>query len=136
MKKFIISLFSFLLYLTCSAQSYYKATVTELYDYNSNSKEWVLNTKNSDVNIIIVIEEEFLTIQAKSPSMYKVFPESGQELKTKKIVGFRYDARDLRRDISVKIDIVRSTDNSVSMISIINTTEGYNFRFFISPIEN
>lgn len=136
MKKTILILLFTILSLVSFGQTYYKAYVTEMYEYNTSTKDWVLNTKNSDMNIVIVVEEQFLTIQAKSPSMFKVFSESGQEIKTKKLIGYRYDARDLRKEISVVIDIVRSVDESVSLISIINKTEGYNLRFYITPMEN
>jgi len=135
MKKLLLSLVLSLFCFISFSQDYYRAKNTEHYQWNSESEEWVLKTKYSDLDIVIVIEDEFLTIQAKSPSMYKIFAETKEDITTKKIVGYRFDARDLKRDTRVKIDIVRLTEGTTSMISIINSVEGYNLRFFITPIE-
>lgn len=135
MKKFLISLSFIFLSFAGYSQNYFKAYRTEMYTYNEQTEEWDLYQKNSDMNITIVVEEEFLSVHAKSPSMYKIYGGSKEDISTKSLVGYRYKARDLRQEVGVVIDIVRSTENSISMISVINKTEKYNLRFYIKPIE-
>lgn len=136
MKKFILSIALLLSSLFLSAQTFYKATLTELYTYNSYSKEWNLHTKNSDVNITIVVETDFITIQAKVPSMYKVFKENAEPFNTETLQGYRYIAKDLRRDQYVKIDILRSKIDNIGIISIVDVDRGYNQRFFLTELPN
>lgn len=136
MKKIILSIALLLSSLFLSAQTFYKATLTELYTYNSYSKEWNLHTKNSDVNITIVVETDFITIQAKVPSMYKVFKENAEPFNTETLQGYRYIAKDLRRDQYVKIDILRSKIDNIGIISIVDVDRGYNQRFFLTELPN
>jgi hypothetical protein len=136
MKKIFLSIALLLSSLFLSAQTFYKATLTELYTYNSYSKEWNLHTKNSDVNITIVVETDFITIQAKVPSMYKVFKENAEPFNTESLQGYRYIAKDLRRDQYVKIDILRSKIDNIGIISIVDVDRGYNQRFFLTELPN
>lgn len=106
-----------------------------MYTFNNVSKEWDLYQKNSDTDITIVIEDEFLSIQGKSPSMYKIYTESKEDISNKNMVGARYKARDLKHDSQVAIDIVKISSSNTAMISVVNYTEGYNLRFFVKQTE-
>lgn len=132
MKKHILLISLIFCVLLTSAQSYFKATFTELYFYDNYTKEWNLHTKNSDVNITIVVEEEFITIQAKTPSMYKVYLYDKEPFNTANLQGYRYRAKDLRRDEIVEIDILKQKNGDVGLISIINSSQGFNQRFFLT----
>ena len=135
MKKIILSIVLILSCVVSFCQDYYKAYTTEMHTYNNTSKEWELYQKNSDTDITIVIENEFLSIQGKSPSMYKIYTESKEDISNKNLIGVRYKARDLKHDTQVTIDIVKVTSNSTAMISVINYNEGYNLRFFVKQVE-
>ncbi len=113
------------------SQTYYKAKITELYTYNTTTKEWNLYDKNSDVNITVVVEDEFISFQAKTPSFYKIYSETREPFNTKSYRGYRYTGKDLKTDTMVKVDILGSDQEGVAMISIVNSVEGYNFRFFL-----
>lgn len=134
MKKLFLSISLLLSSLILTAQTLYKATLTELYTYDSYNKEWNLHTKNSDVNITIVVETDFITIQAKVPSMYKVYKEGSEPLNTTNLQGYRYVAKDLRRDQIVKIDILRSKIENIGIISVVDVDRGYNQRFFLTEL--
>jgi hypothetical protein len=135
MKKFFLTCVLVFGFLLSPSQDYYKAYTTEMYTFNNISKEWELYQKNSDTEITIVIENEFLSIQGKSPSMYKIYSESKEDISNKNLVGIRYKARDLKRDLQVTIDIVKISTNNTAMISVINHNDGYNFRFFVRQIQ-
>lgn len=130
---FLTLLFSFICLFGFS-QTYYKATVTEMYTYDKSNKEWTLYQKNSDVNITVVIEDEFISFQAKTPSMYRIYLSTKEELNTKSLSGYRYSAKDLRGEKMVKIDVLVSNDSPVAMVSIIDIDEGYNLRFFLTKV--
>jgi hypothetical protein len=67
--------------------------------------------------------------------MYKIYSESKEDISNKNLVGIRYKARDLKRDLQVTIDIVKISTNNTAMISVINHNDGYNFRFFVRQIQ-
>ena len=131
MKKIILSLLLVLSTSLLFSQTYYKAKITELYTYNTTTKEWNLYDKNSDVNITVVVEDEFISFQAKTPSFYKIYSEKREPFNTKSYRGYRYTGKDLKTDTMVKVDILGSDQEGVAMISIVNSVEGYNFRFFL-----
>jgi len=83
MKNILITSFFVLTSFLGIGQNYYKATITEFYTYNESSKEWELYQKNSDVNITVVVEEEFISFQAKTPSFYKIYSNSKEPFNTK-----------------------------------------------------
>jgi hypothetical protein len=122
MKKIILSLLLVLSTSLLFSQTYYKAKITELYTYNTTTKEWNLYDKNSDVNITVVVEDEFISFQAKTPK---------EPFNTKSYRGYRYSGKDLKTDTMVKVDILGSNEEGVAMVSIVNSVEGYNFRFFL-----
>ena len=134
MKKILFVLALGLVSLFAQAQTYYKATVTELYTYNKNTEEWELYQKNSDVNITVVVEEEFISFQAKTPSFYKIYSNTKEPMSTKSLEGYRYLGKDLKTDKMVKVDVLVSKESQVALLSIINSTEGYNFRFFLTKV--
>jgi hypothetical protein len=132
MKKFILLFFLSVGFISLKGQeTYYKALITELYTYNEKTKNWDLHTKNSNSDIRIVLEDEFITFQAKSPSMYKIYTTTKKTLETKSMKGLTYDAKDLKHDEMVTLDILREKDGDVAMISIVNQTRGINVRFFL-----
>jgi hypothetical protein len=134
MKKFIILVSLLIINLFSFGQSYYKATMTEMYTYNRNSEEWELYQKNSDTKITVVIEDKFISFQAKTPSMYRIFEGTKEPIKTKSLTGYRYQAKDLKEEKLVKIDVVMSEETKLVIVSIINFDEGYNFRFYLTEI--
>lgn len=86
------------------------------------------------MNITVVIEEKFISFQAKTPSMYKIYENSKEVVKTKSLDGYRYIAKDLKEEKMVKIDILASEEQKAVLVSIINVDEGYNLRFFLTKI--
>jgi hypothetical protein len=134
MKNIIISISFLLASLISFSQGYYKATVTEMYTYNRNSEEWELYQKNSDTKITVVIEDKFISFQAKTPSMYRIYEGTKEPMNTKSLKGYRYQAKDLKEEKIVKIDIVVSEETKLVIVSIINLDEGYNLRFYLTEI--
>jgi hypothetical protein len=67
--------------------------------------------------------------------MYKVYNNSKEPMTTKSLDGYRYNARDLRTDDEVKIDVFKSKNSNVGVISIINMKKGFNFRYFLELSE-
>jgi|LakMenEpi03Aug12_release.lakeMendotaPanAssembly.Ray.scaffolds.fasta_scaffold00014_44 thiamine pyrophosphokinase len=134
MKNLILSVILIFSSIFGFTQTYYKASITEMYTWNRVEKEWELYQKNSDVNITVVIEDQFINIQAKNPSMYKIYLNSKEELKTKTLSGFRYSAKNLKEDNIVKIDVLVSNESPIAVVSIIDMDEGYNLRFFLTKV--
>lgn len=134
MKKFILFLFLTFVSLFGYSQTYYKATITEMHTYNTQREEWELYQKHSDVNITVVIEEEFISFQAKTPTMYKIYLDTKEPISTKTLRGFRYIAKDLKQETTVKIDVMVSEESQLALVSIINAKEGYNLRFVLTKV--
>ena len=134
MKKTLILSLLILISIFGYSQNFYKATITEMYTYNSDKEEWELYQKNSDVNITVVIEDEFINLQAKTPTMYKIYTNSKEAINTKTLKGYRYLAKDLKQEKMVKIDILISDETPVALVSIIDSREGYNLRFYLTKI--
>lgn len=132
MRALLLTLVLTLSSLFLNAQNYYKATLTEMYSYNNSTKSWDLYQKNSDVNIVIVVEDEYINIQAKSPSFFKIYLDSKEPLNIKTFTGNSYVAKDLKKDKLVKIDILKYTNTNYIVLSIIDTDDGYNLRFFLT----
>jgi hypothetical protein len=134
MKKLILSLILVISsVLSLSAQSYYTSTKTEMYTYDNETEKWVLYQKNSDVNIVVVLEEEFVTFQAKTPTMFKIYKSTGKEISGEKFTGYRYDAVDLRKNTKCSIDVIKFSESSY-MISIISGGYEYNLRYYIKTM--
>jgi len=132
MKKLLFTLTLCLGFIFGNSQEvYYKSVLTELYVFSEINQEWELTTRKTDVNIRIIVEDEFITFQAKSPSMYKIYTTTKKTLETKSMKGFRYDAKDLKNDDMVNLDVLREVDGEIGMISIVNQKKGINLRFFI-----
>jgi hypothetical protein len=134
MKKIILTLILVVSTLVLSAQTYYKATMTEMYTYDNANKTWELYQKNSDVKITVVVEPQFISFQANRPSMYKVYENTKEEMNTKSLSGYRYTAKDLREDHLVKIDVLVHKESKTAIISVVNVSEGYNLRYFLTEV--
>lgn len=130
MKKIIFTLLISLFTYVGNAQKVYRAVTAELYRIGTN-QEWVLDTKLSDLKIDITVEDEFISIHAKSPTMYRIFVNSKESLSTKTLRGYRYDGVDLKLNENIKVDILKSIESNLGIISIINSNKGFNFRYFI-----
>lgn len=133
------TIFLTLLLIFCSlylnAQNYYKAVLTEMYSYNKTTKTWDLYQKNSDVNIVIVVEDGFINIQAKSPSFFKIYLDTKENLNIKNFVGSSYVAKDFKNDKLIKIDILSYTNSDYIVLSLIDSDDGYNFRYFLTEMK-
>ena len=138
MKNLFLFLTSLLFSVISYSQTYFKATHTEMYTQNQTTGDWDLYQKNSDVEIVVVVEDEFLSIQGKTPSMYKIYLNTKEAINTKGLSGFRYQGRDLKTDEKVTIDIIRSkeSESAGGVISIIYSQPNYNLRFFVIPYKD
>lgn len=134
MKKLLFTLFLVVSSLLVSAQTYYKAVLTELYTYNLNTESWDLYQKNSDVNITVVVEDEFVNFQALSPSMYRILTSTKQPFNTKNFQGYRYTAKDLKKETYVQLDILGSSTTEYFLISIISEDKQFNSRYFMKKM--
>jgi hypothetical protein len=131
MKKLILFLGLFLTLITSiGAQSYYVATKTEMYMYNTQTSEWELYQKNSDVSITVVLEDEFVHFQAKTPTIFKLYKSTRTDISGKTFEGFRYDALDLKKNLNCTIDILKLNEQEY-MISVISNSREYNLRYYI-----
>lgn len=131
MKTLFLSLILSVLSLSSNAQSFYRAIVTELYTKNQYTDKWDLYQKNSDVKIDLCIEEEFITFFANSPTMYKVYKNTKKEISFSSYSGYSYLAKDLKKDVYVSLDLVREPQTGVTMLSVVNNSEGFNLRYFL-----
>jgi len=103
-----------------------------MFVYSDKTEQWELYKKNSDVDIIIILEDQFVSIQANSPTMFKIYESTKQSLNTEKLQGYRYEARDLKKDVMVKVDVLKSkNDSGVALLSVVNQEEGYNLRYYL-----
>jgi hypothetical protein len=134
MKTLLLSLLLVLNSLLVTAQNYYKATLTELYTYNNENETWELYQKNSDVNITIVVEEEFINIQAQSPSFYKIVLSTKQPINMTNFVGYRYVVKDFRKDSYIKVDIMNHKTTNTVILSFVDSEGGVNLRYFLTKM--
>jgi hypothetical protein len=109
--------------------------MAELYLWNTSTEEWKLDTKLSDLKIDVTVEDEFISFHAKTPTMYKVYINNKEPMTTKSLDGYRYIGRDLRTDDEVKIDVFKSKNSNIGVISIVNMKKGFNFRYFLELSE-
>lgn len=135
MKTLLLSLILSLTTLFSSAQNYYRATLAELYTHNQKEDSWDLYQKNSDVNIVIVVEEEYINIQAQSPSFYKIYVNTKEPINSKSFTGSRYIAKDLKKETLLKIDILNHLTTDYIVLSVIDNEKGLNFRYFLTKIK-
>lgn len=131
MKSLLLSLAFVLISFFSNAQTIYRAAITEMYTWNSGTSEWQLYSKNSDVKIEVCVEDEFLTIFAHSPTMYKIYKNTKEPISFSKYSGHRYTAKDLKTDLLVTVDIAGNPDDKVALLSIVNKSEQYNLRYFL-----
>lgn len=132
MKKItlIITLFLFCLVgYSQSSEAYYKAITTEMYTKNENSGKWELYQKNGTTNITIVIERNFLSVQAQKPTIYKIYRDDMKDIDTETLVGARYMAKDLKTDEYCNIDVLKFKTGNLYLISII--VGRINLRYYV-----
>jgi len=132
MKKILFTLLLTFVSLISFSQNNYTSTRTEMYLYNKNTQEWDLYDKNIDTDITVVLEDEFLTIQAKSPTMYKIFKGTAKKITQKLYSGYRYESRDLKTNDLCYIDVFELINGLGYVISVIKNNE-YNLRYYIDP---
>lgn len=130
MKKLLLTLLIGLCSFIVQSQSYYLATTTELYTYNQKQKDWILYQKMSDTKINVVVEEEFVSFQAKNPTFYKIDNKTKENIGGKSFQGFRYEGIDLKTNEACYIDICKFTETNY-MISIVKVGL-YNLRYFLT----
>jgi hypothetical protein len=135
MKKIIFTLILSFISLFSFSQTVYRCYMAELYLWNTSTEEWKLDTKLSDLKIDVTVEDEFISFHAKTPTMYKVYNNSKEPMTTKSLEGLRYNGRDLRTDDEVKIDVFKSKNSNIGVISIVNMKKGFNFRYFLELSE-
>lgn len=129
MKKILFLLLLAFTVTVTNAQNYYKSTTSELYLRNSKTNDWDLYQKNSDVNITVVIEDSFLTIEANSPTMYKLFRNTAKKIYGKTYEGNSYDAIDLKKNTTCTIDVIIFNDGGY-LLSIFQDGD-YNLRYYL-----
>lgn len=132
MKKTLITLLLFFILFAGYSQSgeaYYKAITTEMYTKNEYTDNWELYQKNGNTNITIVVEENFLSIQAQKPTIYRIFRGEIKEINTDKLVGSRYNAKDLKTDEYCTIDILKMKSSNFYLISVISGR--INLRYYV-----
>jgi hypothetical protein len=135
MKKIIFTLILSFISLFSFSQTVYRCHMAELYLWNTSTEEWKLDTKLSDLKIDVTVEDEFISFHAKTPTMYKVYINNKEPMTTKSLDGYRYIGRDLRTDDEVKIDVFKSKNSNIGVISIVNMKKGFNFRYFLELSE-
>ena len=131
MKNLFLTLIFSLITLFSKSQTVCRAFTAELYTLSSDRQEWLLDTKISDLKVDITLEDEFISIHAKSPTMYRIFNGSKETVDTKSLQGLRYKGVDLKTNESVTIDVLVGKDSNIGVISIVNHTKNINFRYFV-----
>lgn len=136
MKKILLTLVPILLVLFVNAQDskVYKINRSEMYIYNSSTKEWDEEFIHDDVSISLVAFKNVINIQAKTPSLYRLNENSKEKVETNSLVGFRYRAIECvdMKDCIVDILVSKNQDNKVFVFSVRfdNETLGkINFRY-------
>lgn len=124
-----LSILSLIGYSQSSEESYYKARTTELYTKNEYTGKWELYQKNGTTNITVVVEENFISIQAQKPTIYKIYRGNIQEIETETLSGSRYTAKDLKAEEFCTIDIVKLKNTNMYLISVINGK--INLRYYV-----
>ncbi len=115
-----------------SKEIYFKAYSTEMYILDKNN-EWELYQKNGSTNITMVLEEDFLSILAQKPTVYRIFKTNTQPLKTENLAGTRYTAKELKSEEYCTVDVVRVRTSDLYIISVVNGK--YNLRYFVNASE-
>lgn len=135
MKKLFLSLSILFVGLFTNAQDSksYLVTRSEWYLYNDKSEEWVLQDKNSNVKIDMVVYKNVINIQAKTPTLFRLDEDSKETIKGKKFSGYRYSAIECVEMKKCDVDIVRlEEDESIFLFSVIFTENGnkFNLRYY------
>ena len=132
MKSLILSLFLVFSSVISNAQTIYRCTLSEMYTWTNITVEWQLYQRNSDIKIDVCVEDEFITIFANSPTMFKIYKNTKEPISFSIYSGYRYLAKDLKLEQLVYIDIAGNTDEGVFMISVTNQRDKYNLRYFLN----
>jgi len=130
MKKLLFTLLLTFVSVISFSQTYHTATKTEMYVFNRNLEKWELYDVNLNVDIVVVLEENFVTIQANSPTMYRILQGSAKNISQKDFKGYRYEAIDLKKDIKCYIDIIETDNDSNYIISIFKLND-YILRYYM-----
>ena len=128
MKKILLLLTILITTVTTYSQEneeYYVATSTEMYIRNKNTNEWELYQKNGSTSITIIIEKDFISIQAKKPSIYKIFNSGEKIISTENLQGTRFLAKDLKSEEICNVDILKIKSTDYYVINI--TLNEYNY---------
>jgi hypothetical protein len=131
MKKFIILLLFCLTFGSSFSQTRVTATSTEMYTYDTNKSEWILYSRNPNVEIEVILEDDFITFFAKTPTMFRLDKNNPKEVKLKSGKGYRYNGWDFRRNQECLIDVIQLKSGEY-LISIIPSDFTYNLRYYIS----
>lgn len=139
MKKLILFLTILISGFVSMAQSdestVYKIFRTEFYIYNDRSDKWDLETRNDDVNIDMVSYKNVINIQAKTPTLFRIYKETEKNLEGKDYFGVRVDALECVNMNNCTIDLIRLTknDSRVFVLSVIlndKTLGKINLRYY------
>lgn len=114
-------------------QTTHKAVYTEIYKKQHSTGKWLLLDKN-ETTITIVSDSESIMIQAKSPTFFKLFPGSEEDIITESFVGKKYIGIELKRDVKCDIHILKHLETNYLLLSIFY--DDYNLRYFIEPQKN
>lgn len=131
--KFLLTLILTACVSFAFGQKMYNAVTTELYKKDYSTGKYELVDKNKNTNITIVSEGYTLTIQALSPTMYKLSEYGSKEIDNQYFYGHTYKARDLKNNLNCDIDIVQHRTSKYLIISV--WFDDYNFRYMIEPKE-
>ena len=139
MKKLLLTLAVLISGFVSMAQSdestVYKIFRTEFYIYNDRSEKWDLETRNDDVNIDMVSYKNVINIQAKTPTLFRIYKETEKNLEGKDYFGVRVDALECVNMNNCTIDLIRLTknDSKVFVLSVIlndKTLGKINLRYY------
>ena len=139
MKKILLTLAVLISGFVSMAQSdestVYKIFRTEFYIYNDRSEKWDLETRIDDVNIDMVSYKNVINIQAKTPTLFRIYKETEKNLEGKDYFGVRVDALECVNMNNCTIDLIRLTknDSKVFVLSVIlndKTLGKINLRYY------
>ena len=119
MKK-LLTILSFFVFTTSYSQIKelnFTAVGTELHFKNSEGN-WDLYQKNGKTDIAVKIEKNILTVYAESPSMYRLDGNSVVDINVKSFTGVSYIAKELKKDLKCRVDILKHKDSQYYILSI------------------
>jgi hypothetical protein len=131
MKKISLLVLAIVLYATTNAQYYaYKTAL-----FVGVKKEFIKLDENEDVNIPIFINGNLVTIDAESPTTYRINEESKQKITEKYYSGIRYRATEMVNKTECLFDIIAHQDGrKVFRITMLIGSEVYQLIFLYDNI--